>query len=85
MRRPLRARAHPTAVRLSATHGSRPTSNPALQLDAPDQAGCERVYKDVGSGSLKHRPNSMRASTTYEPATRSSSGGSIASAAASST
>ena len=30
--------------------------NLALQLDALKQAGCERVYKDVGSGSLKHRP-----------------------------
>jgi len=30
--------------------------NLALQLDALTQAGCERVYKDVGSGSLKHRP-----------------------------
>ena len=30
--------------------------NLALQLDALKQAGCERVHKDVGSGSLKHRP-----------------------------
>ena len=30
--------------------------NLALQLDALHQAGCTRVYKDVGSGSLKHRP-----------------------------
>jgi DNA invertase Pin-like site-specific DNA recombinase len=30
--------------------------NLALQMDALKQAGCERVYKDVGSGSLKHRP-----------------------------
>ncbi len=30
--------------------------NLALQLDALHQAGCARVHKDVGSGSLKHRP-----------------------------
>jgi DNA invertase Pin-like site-specific DNA recombinase len=30
--------------------------NLALQLDALHQASCTRVYKDVGSGSLKHRP-----------------------------
>ena len=28
----------------------------ALQLDALKQADCKRVFKDVGSGSLKHRP-----------------------------
>ncbi len=28
----------------------------ALQLDALEQAGCRRVFDDVGSGSLKHRP-----------------------------
>ena len=30
--------------------------NLALQLDALKQADCKRVFKDVGSGSLKHRP-----------------------------
>lgn len=30
--------------------------NLALQLDALKQANCKRVFKDVGSGSLKHRP-----------------------------
>ena len=30
--------------------------NLALQVDALKQAGCKRVFKDVGSGSLKHRP-----------------------------
>ncbi len=30
--------------------------NLALQLDALEQAGCRRVFRDVGSGSLKHRP-----------------------------
>jgi DNA invertase Pin-like site-specific DNA recombinase len=30
--------------------------NLALQLDALGQAGCKRVFKDTGSGSLKHRP-----------------------------
>jgi DNA invertase Pin-like site-specific DNA recombinase len=30
--------------------------NLALQLDALEQAGCRRVFDDVGSGSLKHRP-----------------------------
>jgi DNA invertase Pin-like site-specific DNA recombinase len=28
----------------------------ALQLDALERAGCERVYKDVGSGTIRHRP-----------------------------
>jgi hypothetical protein len=27
----------------------------SLQLDAP-HAGAERIYQEVGSGSLKHRP-----------------------------
>src|SRR5450755_4090635 len=28
----------------------------ALQLDALEHAGCERVYQDVGSGSIRSRP-----------------------------
>lgn len=32
----------------------------ALQLDALEAAGVERVYRDVGSGSLKHRPELKR-------------------------
>jgi DNA invertase Pin-like site-specific DNA recombinase len=28
----------------------------ALQFDALEQSGCRRVFNDVGSGSLKHRP-----------------------------
>ena len=32
----------------------------ALQLDALHAAGVERVFKDVGSGSLKHRPELAR-------------------------
>ena len=28
----------------------------ALQLDALERAGCERVYKDVGSGTIRRRP-----------------------------
>ncbi|MGZ4306083.1 MAG: recombinase family protein [Solirubrobacteraceae bacterium] len=31
--------------------------NLALQLDALRQADCKRVFKDVGSGSLKQRPD----------------------------
>jgi DNA invertase Pin-like site-specific DNA recombinase len=27
-----------------------------LQLDALEAAGCKRVFRDLGSGSLKHRP-----------------------------
>ena len=29
----------------------------ALQLDALEQVGCERVYKDVGSGTIRRRPD----------------------------
>jgi hypothetical protein len=36
-----------------------------LQLDALAGAGAGRVYRDTGSGSLKHRPSSMLASPTY--------------------
>jgi DNA invertase Pin-like site-specific DNA recombinase len=28
----------------------------ALQLDALKRAGCERVYEDVGSGTIRRRP-----------------------------
>ena len=28
----------------------------ALQLDALQSAGCERIYRDVGSGSIRRRP-----------------------------
>ena len=28
----------------------------ALQLDAFEQVGCERIYKDVGSGTIRRRP-----------------------------
>lgn len=28
----------------------------ALQLDALEGAGCERIYKDVGSGTIRRRP-----------------------------
>ncbi|MBV8941800.1 MAG: recombinase family protein [Solirubrobacterales bacterium] len=38
--------------------------NLALQLDALEQTGCERIYKDVGSGSLKYRPE-LDACLTY--------------------
>jgi predicted site-specific integrase-resolvase len=30
--------------------------NLAFQLDALTQAGCRRVFRDIGSGSLTHRP-----------------------------
>lgn len=30
--------------------------NLALQLDALREVGCERVYRDTGSGSLRQRP-----------------------------
>jgi predicted site-specific integrase-resolvase len=32
----------------------------ALQLDALNQAGCERIFRDVGSGTLRKRPSSTR-------------------------
>ena len=28
----------------------------ALQLDALERAGCERIYEDVGSGTIRRRP-----------------------------
>lgn len=28
----------------------------ALQLDALEQTGCQRIYKDVGSGTIRRRP-----------------------------
>ena len=34
--------------------------NPDLQLDALEGAGCKRALRDVGSGSLKHRPQLHR-------------------------
>ena len=30
--------------------------NLALQIDALEAHGCDRVFQDVGSGSLKYRP-----------------------------
>ena len=36
----------------------------ALQLDALERVGCERVYEDVGSGTIRRRPNSTPAWTT---------------------
>jgi DNA invertase Pin-like site-specific DNA recombinase len=28
----------------------------ALQRDALERAGCDRIYDDMGSGSIRHRP-----------------------------
>jgi DNA invertase Pin-like site-specific DNA recombinase len=28
----------------------------ALQRDALERAGCDRIYDDTGSGSVRHRP-----------------------------
>ena len=38
-------------ARISTDH-----QNLALQLDALRDVGCQRIYKDTGDGSLKHRP-----------------------------
>jgi predicted site-specific integrase-resolvase len=54
----------------------------ALQLDALNQAGCERIFRDVGSGTLRKRPSSTRVWNTCAQATRSSSGALTGSAAA---
>lgn len=35
---------------------STPAQDLTLQLDALTSAGCERVYRDVGSGSIRRRP-----------------------------
>ena len=32
----------------------------ALQLDALNQAGGERIFRDIGSGALRKRPSSTR-------------------------
>ena len=54
--------------------------NLALQRDALEWAGCDRIYDDTGSGSIRHRPSSMRASTICALGTRWWSGDWIASA-----
>ena len=32
------------------------SQDPALQLDALERAGCQRIYSDVGSGTIRRRP-----------------------------
>jgi predicted site-specific integrase-resolvase len=56
-----------------------------LQLDALADAGSARVYRDTGSGSLKHRPELDVCLTTCALATPSWSGDLIAWDAGSST
>ena len=51
----------------------------ALQLDALERAGCERVYKDVGSGTIRRRPQLDACLDYLRPATRSSCGASTGS------
>ena len=38
--------------------------DPALQLDAPEQAGCDRVYTETASGAQRDRPE-LRATFDY--------------------
>jgi DNA invertase Pin-like site-specific DNA recombinase len=57
----------------------------ALQLDALRGAGVERIFKDVGSGSLKHRPQLDECLDRSERVTRWSYGSSTGSLAASAT
>ncbi|MGA2925791.1 MAG: recombinase family protein [Solirubrobacteraceae bacterium] len=46
----------PTAILFLPTGVSTGQQNLALQLDALTSAGCRRIFRDVGSGSLKQRP-----------------------------
>ena len=48
--------------------------NLALELDALTQGGCRRVFRDIGSGSLTHRPELDARLQFLTPATRSWSG-----------
>ena len=54
----------------------------ALQLDALEHDGCERVYQDVGSGSIRSGRGSTPARSSCCPAIRSWSGAWTASGAA---
>jgi DNA invertase Pin-like site-specific DNA recombinase len=53
----------------------------ALQRDALNNAGCERIYVDKASGTLERRPALDSMLEQLRPGTRSSSGGWTASAA----
>jgi DNA invertase Pin-like site-specific DNA recombinase len=55
--------------------------HPQLQVDAPQAAGCSRVFTETASGTRPHRPPSTRPWTNCGPATPWSSGNSTASAA----
>ena len=46
----------PSAILFLPTGVSTDDQNLALQFDALKQAGCRRVFRDVSSGSLSHRP-----------------------------
>ena len=46
----------PPAILFLPTGVSTDDQNLALQLDALNQADCRRLFRDVGSGSLSHRP-----------------------------
>ena len=58
--------------------------DPALQPDALEAAGCERIFTDHASGTIAERPELARALDHSDAATCSSCGGSIDSVGASS-
>jgi hypothetical protein len=72
------------AVNVSATPASSTRQQDlALQLDSLEQAGCARIFRDVGSGTIRKRPQLEVCLDYLRAGAAWSSGGWIVSAAAS--